>query len=301
MLNLNESIIFNTIDNGVIILDKELNVRAWNNWLKLRTGIKEEEILNKNLIEEFPYIKDKKLKRKVLSVLITGNPSFYSVKPHQYLINIKLNNILTHIFPSMQQDVTIVPYDNEKGLVRVYIYDKTSHCETNYKLEQLSNVDPMTGIYNRRYFKEVSKKIVSLSNRNKQELVILILDIDKFKNINDKYGHTIGDQVIIKFARLLEKNIRNSDVVSRFGGEEFVILLNNINVEKRFLVSKKIQKELSLMNIYNENNEIFNITTSIGISKYDFIEDKTIEDTINRTDKGLYEAKSTGRNKIIIK
>jgi len=304
---INNDIIFNTIDNGIIVLDENLKIKAWNYWLEIRTHIKQSDILDKKIFDKFSYINEKKLKRKIKSVLVTNNPSYYSVDPHQFLIDIKLNTIIEKVYDSMQQDITIVPYDLEKKLVCLYIYDKTSLCKTNFKLEQLniqlkdlSNRDPMTQAYNRRYFSEVSKKMLSLSLRNNQSLSLIILDIDKFKDINDSHGHSIGDDVIILLSNTLENLIRNSDINARFGGEEFVILFNDSNAENTYSLANEIRKKVQTLCVKNEDKEV-KFTVSIGVAEYnEEIDKKGIENTIKRADEALYIAKENGRNQVVI-
>ncbi len=304
---INNNIIFNTINNGIIILDENLNILAWNKWLEINTNLKSEDIINQNICKKFEYINERKLKRKIKTVLVTNTSAFYTIDPHEYLINIKVNTIIDKIFESMQQSITIVPYDIEKKYVCLYIYDNTKLCETNYKLEKLndelkdlSNRDPMTHLYNRRYFSEISDKILSLSMRNGTDLSIIILDIDKFKNINDTYGHAVGDKVIISLANNLEKNIRESDVVARFGGEEFVILLNNTNLENSVLIAEKIRKKIEDIEIIDGDN-ILKFTASFGVAKYeDTLDSEKIEHTLKRADNALYIAKENGRNQVMV-
>ena len=304
---INNNIIFNTINNGIIILDENLNILAWNKWLEINTNLKSEDIINQNICKKFEYINERKLKRKIKTVLVTNTSAFYTIDPHEYLINIKVNTIIDKIFESMQQSITIVPYDIEKKYVCLYIYDNTKLCETNYKLEKLndelkdlSNRDPMTHLYNRRYFSEISDKILSLSMRNGTDLSIIILDIDKFKNINDTYGHGVGDKVIISLANNLEKNIRESDVVARFGGEEFVILLNNTNLENSVLIAEKIRKKIEDIEIIDGDN-ILKFTASFGVAKYeDTLDSEKIEHTLKRADNALYIAKENGRNQVMV-
>ncbi len=130
----NPNIIFDTIDNGIIILDENINIIYWNKWLERRTNVKKDNILNTNLCEKFSNIKEKTLKRKIKTTLALNSASYYSVDPHKYLINIPLHNITGKIYKSMQQTVTIVPYNLEKKQVCLYIYDQTAQSETNYKL-----------------------------------------------------------------------------------------------------------------------------------------------------------------------
>ena len=134
MINNSQNIILDTIDNGIIVLDENLNILFWNRWLELRTKIKFKDIKNKNLCEQFTNIQQSTLKRKIKSTLILNSPSFYSVNPHNYLIDIKNNSITNKVYDSMQQSVTVVPYDLEKKIVCLYIYDNTALSTTNYRL-----------------------------------------------------------------------------------------------------------------------------------------------------------------------
>ncbi len=303
---INNNIIFNSIDNGIIILDEKLEISAWNYWLEIRTNIKENEIKGKNICEVFSYINKKKLSRKIKSVLFTNNPSYYNVDPHKFLIKIELNSILEKIYDYMQQDITIVPYNTEKKQVCMFIYDKTPLCETNFKLEKLneqlidsSNKDYMTQSYNRKYFTEISEKMLYLSKRNKEDLSLIILDIDLFKSINDSYGHYIGDKVIILLAKTLEESIRFSDISARFGGEEFVALFNNSNLENTYILSEEIREKVEKLEL-NVNGEKLKFTISIGVAQFnEKIDIKGIENTLNRADDALYIAKKNGRNQVV--
>ena len=304
---LNNNIIFNTIDNGIMILDENLNIKAWNKWLEVKTNIKADEIINHNICEKFPYIEQKKLVRKIKSVLITKTPSFFSVEPHEYLIKIKSNIIMGKVFTYMRQDITLVPYDMERRLVCLYIYDHTKLHESseklkklNEELKELSSKDPLTQLYNRRYFGEAALTMQSLAVRNNHHNIsIIIIDVDNFKNINDTYGHGVGDKVIVTLARILENNCRKSDIVARFGGEEFVLLLYNTSVTFAENVAENIRKNVEDFKIDVKDGEL-KFTISLGVAQFEPQVDKNIECTINRADKALYSAKTSGKNKVIV-
>ncbi len=306
MNNLKDDIIFNTINNGILILDDELKIKAWNRWLAVHTHLSLDDVLDKHLCELFPSIDEKRLKRKIKSVLVTNTSSFYSVDPHKYLIKIELSNITNPIYDSMQQDVTIAPYKRDEKLVALYIYDKTVLCETNAKLEKLnkdlrdlSYKDPMTNAYNRRYFYEESAKLLSLASRDQRDSCIIILDIDKFKDINDTYGHDVGDEVIIQLAQLLKNHVRNSDIVARFGGEEFVVFLYNTNLYNATHIAEVMKEDIHKVNI-EAGAQTINFTASFGVAKFNKeLDENNIEHTISRADKCLYVAKNKGRNLVI--
>ena len=296
--------VFNTIDNGIIILDENLKILAWNRWLEIRTNILESDLKNKNICEQFSYIDGKKLKRKVKAALITRNPSYFNVNPHKHLIKIKINSINSN-YKYMQQDITTVPYDIEKKIVSLYIYDKNVLCEINLKLERankelldLSNKDYLTKVYNRRYFNDYSEKAIELINRNNQDLSIIAIDIDRFKKINDTFGHNMGDEVLIKVANILRSSIRKSDIVARFGGEEFVILLINASLDEATSIAEKIRVTIEKTIIKVDNREI-RITSSFGVATLNKENNEEITTTLQRADDLLYIAKKHGRNEVV--
>ena len=307
MIDINNNVIFNSVDNGIIILDKELNILAWNRWLEILTYKKETDVINRNICDLYENINEKKLKRKVKSVLVTNNPSFYNVDQNRYLIKIPVESITNSIYKYMQQNITIVPYDKDKELVCLFIYNTTNLRETNHKLEllneelvEMTHRDPLTKLSNRRYFSMQSKKIQSYSKRNDTCLSLIVLDIDKFKNINDTYGHLVGDEVIIHIARALEKNLRDSDIISRFGGEEFVVLLQDCSIENAYLVAEKIREYIEKAEVIIDENTTIKYTVSLGVAKFDEQKDNdNLEQTFARADEALYEAKTSGRNKVV--
>ncbi|MBL0708390.1 MAG: GGDEF domain-containing protein [Sulfurimonas sp.] len=167
------------------------------------------------------------------------------------------------------------------------------------KLRETSLIDPMTGLNNRRFLEEVIDKIMSQTGRRKEIYSILMLDIDFFKQVNDTYGHDIGDMVIVEVARVLKESIRESDLAIRYGGEEFVVILDNATVEGTMQVAKKIHSAFDNLIFDVGAGETMQKTISIGISMFDEDAD-SIWKCIKLADTALYVAKTTGRNKIVV-
>lgn len=163
----------------------------------------------------------------------------------------------------------------------------------NYQ-ENLANTDPLTGAYNRRYLNSFSYDYLKIVKRENKELSLLLLDLDDFKKINDTFGHEIGDIVIKKLVEISKNNLRNSDFIVRFGGDEFIILLPNTNIQDARIVAMKIVKQI---NEYNANKE-FNFSISVGVSQYKN-SDNSIDNLISRADDSLYEAKKIGKNCVV--
>gem|GEM_PF-5161750 len=160
--------------------------------------------------------------------------------------------------------------------------------------ERLANTDPLTGAYNRRYLNEFSFEYLKIVKRENKELSLLLLDLDDFKIINDTFGHEIGDIVIKELVKISKLSIRESDLVVRFGGDEFIILLPNTNILSAKLVANKI---INKVNEYNKDKE-YNFSISIGTSYYQ-AGDNSIDDLIARADESLYEAKRVGKNRVV--
>lgn len=160
--------------------------------------------------------------------------------------------------------------------------------------EKLANTDSLTGAFNRRYLNEFSIEYLRIIKREKKDLSLLMIDLDDFKEINDNFGHKIGDIVIKKLVEISKEIIRENDLIVRFGGDEFLILLPNTNIENARLVAEKI---VASIDRYNKNKE-FSFTVSIGISQFNMNE-PTIENMIINADNCLYKAKKTGKNCII--
>lgn len=162
--------------------------------------------------------------------------------------------------------------------------------------EKMANTDALTKVYNRRFLEDFSNKYMKIVKRENTTLSLLLIDIDRFKNINDTYGHDIGDIIIKNLVDRIKKVIRENDIIVRLGGDEFVVLLPNTNMQNARKVAKKL---VVLINTINQlEKEELTFTTSIGISEYKK-DDNNIDDLIKRADKALYEAKRLGRNRIV--
>lgn len=166
------------------------------------------------------------------------------------------------------------------------------------ELKLLALTDPMTKLYNRRYFNNISKHFFALAKREKQNLSIIMLDIDKFKNINDTYGHQVGDEVILSLANILIQNQRKSDIACRYGGEEFVMLLPNTPKQKAKFLAENIRKKINSNSIKLGSAKELKFSVSIGVSEVDFYNETDIEQALKRADDALYKAKEGGRNRV---
>ncbi|MDP3269766.1 MAG: diguanylate cyclase [Legionella sp.] len=164
-------------------------------------------------------------------------------------------------------------------------------------LKAQSIQDSLTGLYNRRFFEAYLDKEMIKAKRYPTIFGILLLDIDHFKAINDTYGHMIGDKVLIQLAQILKHEIRESDVVARWGGEEFILYIRELTLEKVQIKAEKIRDSVEKNSIM-VNGEKVGCTVSIGIALFDYELDKDL--LIKKADDALYQAKNSGRNKVVV-
>jgi len=164
------------------------------------------------------------------------------------------------------------------------------------ELEAISKTDVLTGIYNRRYIMSKIEEEAVAYKDVKRTFSIVIIDIDYFKSINDKYGHNCGDHILVKLSKILKANIRKQDVLSRWGGEEFLMLLPDTNEEEAVLICEFIREKIEGSNFNYEKKRI-KLTVTFGVSEYN--ENLGVDSTINDADKALYEGKNKGRNCVV--
>jgi len=157
-------------------------------------------------------------------------------------------------------------------------------------------LDPLTGVYNKKEILNFLEKLLANYIRYKKDpFSVMMLDIDFFKKINDTYGHLAGDFILKEFVKIIQKIIRHSDILGRFGGEEFIVLLPNTKVSGALRLAQRIKEEVE-KNSFKFGNKDIKITTSIGITSASL--NDSVESLLERVDEALYDAKKKGRNRI---
>lgn len=164
------------------------------------------------------------------------------------------------------------------------------------ELRELSLHDPLTDLYNRRYLDEALGREVARANREHKALSIIIADIDRFKIVNDTYGHQLGDRFLMEMAKLMRMNSRGSDIVCRYGGEEFLLVIPGASTTDAFNRADEIRKRCAEFFIRHDG-EILAITISLGVATYP-CHGQDIEEVIAKADKALYRSKAAGRNRV---
>ncbi len=170
--------------------------------------------------------------------------------------------------------------------------------QLNEKLEKLAMIDELTQIMNRRAFFLRGEEEIKRARRHHLPISAIMLDIDKFKNINDTYGHDTGDYILSCFASMLKSHVREIDIVGRIGGEEFGILLPNTKAEDAMKLAERIRQYVQTGNCISQDVEI-KLTASFGVAQY-HLDLKDLDELLKEADIALYQAKNAGRNKVVL-
>lgn len=197
---------------------------------------------------------------------------------------------------SLELIATISDHNIHSDLLKNLILDNSAlniELESNYKvIKKLSETDKLTGLYNRLKFFDNLDYELAKQIRNNSNLSLIMFDIDHFKSVNDTYGHDIGDHVLREISALVSTELREYDTFARWGGEEFLILLPDINIDDCYKKADQIRKAIESFDFISDRV----ITSSFGVAAYEKDEEKDI--VIKRVDEALYESKRTGRNKV---
>lgn len=278
-------LVWNSVADAMFTFDKNQNIVSVNKAFEKLLGWTAEELVkdkSRSIIPE----EDKEDLRKIIERVKSGE----TVTTHEVKRITKSGEIIYFLgsfSPLYDQNG-----DWDGGVVAYK--DITERKKYEDKLKQLALHDPLTGLPNRTYFSQCLTIEMDKAKKTKQFLSVLVLDIDRFKEINDTYGHDIGDEVLKEFAKRVKSALRKNDILARIGGDEFVILLPNLTEEKNVSeIAERIQQ--CLREEWLIANEKIQITTSIGISFYNEydLEEKTL---FKNADLALYQAKKKGRN-----
>lgn len=165
------------------------------------------------------------------------------------------------------------------------------------KLKEMATTDPLTGLHNRRSLQQIAFREIEDHKRSGIGLSLLLCDLDKFKQVNDEYGHQAGDQVLKGFSSLVSQAIRVGDFAARWGGEEFLLLLPSTVADDAMVVAERIRKEFEMTPMVDGFSEL-KVTVTIGISEFN--PEDTFDQFLARADEALYKGKALGRNQVVV-
>jgi diguanylate cyclase len=292
--------VLQNIDAGLIVLDKSLCVQLWNAFMQNHSALRPEDTLGKSLFELFPELPEEWFRRKVQTVFELHNSAFTTWEQRPYLFHFLNYRPVTGMAPHMYQNCTIIPLKDPRGEVShicLIVYDVTEEAVNRLQLQHLSSTDNLTGLLNRKTLEEKLALQLKRYQRSQRPASLLMLDIDHFKDVNDTYGHPAGDDVIRATARVLKQGIREIDAAGRYGGEEFVVTLEDTDAQGALIVAERLRKKIE-QTVVTHGADI-RYTISLGIAELSpGVVD--VPTWVEAADKGLYEAKEGGRNRTVI-
>jgi diguanylate cyclase (GGDEF)-like protein len=296
-------------------LDLECHIRFWENLLTsadkgVFSGVFEKP---DNVLEELEGIYEKvsELTIRSQSVCEAGDAFPIAFKLEFYLMHPAFETLFQYLKTLSDEKTPGEDYDahvnrlfealTKHNLVTIELelLGETLHrlWQENKKMAIQNSYDALTGVLNRRGLFNAIKHLAHLAHRNKNNVGIMMIDIDRFKKINDTFGHQFGDQVLRYVAETIRNNVRASDVLGRYGGEEFLVFLSSIDPDALYGVGEKMR-----LAVENGNKEMGRVTISIGLAQDLIVKevDKKLSDLIRKADEKLFEAKRTGRNRVVV-
>ena len=280
--------IINSTDDAIMSKNMKGIIMSWNTSAQHMFGYIAEEIIGSPILKLFPpeRIDEEKI---ILEQIAHGHRvnHFETIRIHKDGSHINVSVTLSPIFDS---DGKII------GASKI-VRDITERKQMEAQLQTLANTDPLTGLFNRRiFFERLEQEIAKVARLSDYLVVLLMLDLDFFKRINDAYGHAAGDEVLKVFAKIASNNVRSVDVLARLGGEEFAILLIGTDKNNAQLMAERLREEVADIVISHKLGSI-KFTVSIGADCI-LADDINGEAVMHRADTALYEAKEKGRNQI---
>ncbi len=304
------SLVVESLNTGVLLIDSDYNLVYFNHFMRSHPALKRPDVLGKNIFEVFPELPKSWMTRKLQGVFMLDSPAFSSWEQRQFLFKMQHTRPITTNSEFMAQNISMLPIKSETGnsevdhvcitvedATDVYFYQEKLKL-TLAELERSNRTDGLTQIANRRYWEERFNTAFLSAVRYQEELSLILFDLDKFKQINDTYGHQAGDKVLIESAALIQSMLRQHDVFGRYGGEEFAILLPNTQLQGAYELAERIRIAFANQ-VVNYKTDSIQATLSIGVVSY-HSGIRNYDDMLTRADMALYQSKRCGRNKTTI-
>lgn len=296
------------IEVGLVVIDRDYTIQIWNGFMENHSGLLPRYVKGKPVFELFEEIPEDWFRRKAESVFLLKNKAFTIWEQRPYVFKFNNYRPITGTAEFMYQNTTFIPLISSTGEVThlcLLVYDVTDNATHKKELEKanadlalLSQVDGLTNLFNRNHWQKCIETEFKRYARHRQTSTLVMLDIDKFKIVNDKYGHTVGDDVIKHLAQVISEQVRETDITGRYGGEEFVIFLSGTKADDAMTFTERLRKTVeSSVFIYNDIE--IKYTISIGVAEllpaYD-----SVSQWLENVDKALYESKNNGRNRVSV-
>ncbi len=297
-----------SVEVGLVVLDLDFRVQAWNGFMENHSGITASKIRDKVIFDVFPDIPQAWLARKVDAVALLNTRAFTSWEQRPYLFKFRNTRPITGTEEFMFQNLTISPLSGTTGQVEkvcLMVYDVTDIASSkraleraNEQLAKLSMTDRLTGLLNRGTWENLVDAEFERFRRYGQATSLVMFDIDHFKKVNDTHGHLAGDEVIKHSAAVTKGNLRQSDISGRYGGEEFGIILPETDAEGARIICERIRESIE-QSVVKTSVAPVQYTISMGIAQLSDGPENYMQ-WMQLADEALYAAKESGRTRVMI-
>lgn len=298
---------FDSLAEGILVLDAKEQVVLANHAFERATGRTTEEMMGRS-VNELPFVQRENPEAEA------GLMPWQESKSNQSLVRGKLLGIAGHettfsvssspiinekgeargVLASFEDVTQLEKKKNELGELVKHLHHSSAEIQRqNRTLEQLANHDPLTGCRNRRSFYDQLQTLWMSAMRYEMPIAAIMVDIDHFKSINDKFGHSVGDDVLQTVAKALQVPLREADVLCRYGGEEFAVVLPNSDIEQAAVVAERLRSEIAHLQMPN-----LKVTASLGVSAISE-SPSDAQEMLDQADRCLFVAKRQGRNQVV--
>lgn len=291
---------------GILVLDGDQSIWYWNGWLAEKTGIDTDSACGRRLQDLFDGWHNERFHWAVQQAIDYNIPQVLSQALNQFLIPIPIPRSGRHGVPLMQQQVKVMPLPGTDGrrYALITIQDVTetvirssAMTEMVQQFRDVSLRDPLTDLFNRRFMWEWLLHHLKEAERYQSHVACLMLDIDWFKQLNDNHGHQRGDEILKSFAAVVGEELRESDILVRYGGEEFAAFLAKCELPQALNTATRILEKVQGVPI--AGLPAGDVTCSAGVAVYDPARPITSEELLREADRRLYEAKHAGKNRVM--
>ena len=299
------NLIVDRINVGVLVVDREMRILLWNRFLEMHSGRPASEIIGRNLFDSFPELPRRWLERKIRGVMVLKSPAFTAWQQRPYLFRFAHHRPITGGIDYMCHDCSFLPLLDESGEVDsvcISIMDATDASISETRLNEALAIiaeqsvrDSLTNVYNRRKLEQELSRECQRAARYGTPLSFAMFDIDHFKQVNDTHGHVAGDEVIRSVAASASSWLRETDLMGRYGGEEFGIIFPHSDGDGAHLAAERIRASVASQPVLFDERSI-SVTISLGVTEFG-ASASSAEALIRTADAALYAAKSAGRNR----
>jgi diguanylate cyclase (GGDEF)-like protein len=293
------------LNTGVLVLDQQYRVIYINQFIARRADIQLADVQGQPVFEVFADLPKAWLQRKLDGVFALQAPAFSSWEQRQYIIKLPHLRPVSSGSQYMAQNCSMLPLTAPDGKTQyvclliedatdAYVYQQRLQ-QSLQQLEKSNRTDGLTGVFNRSYWQQQLGYELQRAGRYQHPVSLLLFDLDKFKQLNDRYGHQGGDAVLIELSGLIAGLLRDTDLLGRYGGEEFGVILPETDLTGAMLVANRICAAAAGHQLLY-NGQYITATLSIGVACYS---GQSVDELIQQADTALYSAKRQGRNQAV--